>query len=480
MLLLMGLVSVGLTHSHASSPPEAHESTNGVDFWYDSNGMLRCLEHTSKHLSDGYLLYWNRNDHYQREIHAIQLNGKTKKAFNRCSNWKKLDVRFRGIKHTLKFKTLVQQIQDLPLSYRAQVAFWEVLNGANVYHDEFAGSQYLERNPIGEFTLTLNRSLTEKYGAGFAGQVFRSWIESKPKNLAFKSAIETSFSHASWRSIRTLSQTHRGLHLLFVAGIGDDIKSSSYGLKLFLDEFRTLGFDVHAGANRPYASLEQNIRALSIQMKFLSTLGGKWIVVGMSRGMAEVLAALSSHPEYWAEPSIGTAKGAEIVGIVNLSGLIKGSFVADWISKNKDVKIVRTLLGAWDRSDLNPLRTIAELDHKSIGSRYEVEKDRLPKHAVYVNVGGVMPGVGVYPGRGLLQTYQAIARANIKDYGANDVLIEHPDTLIPETDFESVYSLVTDSSHIIVDGTFNGNYLGLPLNRDALLASILNFIVNHR
>jgi len=415
----------------------------------------------------------NRTDHYQRNLKAYPVGN----TLDDCNSSPSLIERYRGVPiggNSAKIfgKTVPSFLQS---------AFDQVSNGGTVYRTEATAKEYLKNHPISIWKLSTNRDLTDKFGVGFASMLYKEYLESNSVNSGFARDVDQYLKNSKRKE--RLVQRSANTTFVVVPGIGNDFSKTAeagdVGMKEIKDDLISLGIRVKAIQTELYPSdLTENIRRIREELKNNLQSGSDVVLIVNSRGVAETLTAIARvRKELDLEKSPG-----RILGFINMSGLVFGSFIGDWAASNP---YVLEALYASNNPILKKLFPVVSARLKaslalSMGKISKLNrefKNELPKETVYLNLVGTLGGNGLSK-NGMVSTMQWISRSYVPNFGANDGYIEYPLTQIPVGMAPKNYTLAFEADHRLWTGTYREKKLTDVWYRRSVLASLLNTVLD--
>ena len=458
--------------------------------FFDHRGMPRCIEDTFG--SDGILIEWDLNDHYVPELWAHRLSeisASSPSDFNwsvnsvpkNCAYWQELlpaADRIPGF----RFTATDVEVAEIEIPDSARESLEQLALGGSKFRTEKNAEAYLSSHPGFDYTVQTNRQLTHDYGAAFSSQVYKSWIESFAANQQFKASVlenlkdrqSPSSQSPSSEKIREFTELPQ-ITFFIVPGITEVIDVNLPEIKKgpathVYEDLKSLGAKVHAVATGPLDYVEDNVEIIKTDLRALLSSGQNVILMGMSKGMAESIQALGQLGE---NPGYDSFTG-KVLGVINLSGLLRGTSYADFGHHNLLLQMLRSLNSVFGGDSYEYLRTAETLTTERLEPAFNQYTPLFPKRLLVLNITGIIPGNGVAtdPYMGALQ--KAINREMMPQLGITDGNIEHPTTLFRPSEIDGqVYTMAFDSSHVLLDGFCSGFALSDPLVRKQMLKAIL-------
>lgn len=357
----------------------------------------------------------------------------------------------------------------IPITRKMRAAFKQVRKGANKYRDpRVTPWKYLTRNRIRNYTVNLNWKLSQDYGIGFASKVYTLWLENFGRNRKYKNDVLAEIKREAGQgsNLTRFRRKTSKYTIVFVRGFGHSRKLGEPrdAYKEITGDLRHYGFDLRILRTESWGNIGRNARSIQRDLERI-LIGEKRdvIIVAACRGVTESLMALSSLRQllegHSYNPSNGTVKG-----LVSLSGMIRGSFLIDWMfgfpqsfqtfdKVHEQGQAQGSSLTYWDiKSGFEQITT------SSVAGYLNQRVIRnLPKKPFYMNVVGVRLGNGLFPKISELVFIQNQIRSFQSLYvstPANDGYIEYPGSAIPHHWVPKVYDLAFDASHQLRDGKF--------------------------
>jgi hypothetical protein len=419
----------------------------------DSKQFPRCVEDVR---GQNIFFHW-KNKSITRNI---------KYAFSDapCSHWKSL--------HLFQWKSLDAETKLL-LPADIQNELSQIEAKTNELRDESSAAEFIEKRNITTYTRELNRELTPKYGPIFSAQVFKAIVEQKQENRDFRQYILKGLRQEA--DDQQLSQWKDSVKLVVSFGLG---WSADYGvaaptyIKNFLSEIESLGFEVVYLDKNPFGTIKNNVKRIIPQLESELRKNKTVVFLSLCKGTPELLSALRAVDPVLKE---------KIVGHINLSGMLTGTFFADIAASVLLPKIFSPIMKIF------PMKSISDAGKMAGSTSYmkstvieetlKEVKGVMPENMMTVNITGAPMSDRV------LSNGSAMAPVLKYNYwqkflvSANDGFIELPYTLIPEELAPRQVSLVLDSSHMLSDGYLDEFSLRERDTRIHLYQSILRFIL---
>jgi hypothetical protein len=452
----------------------------------DSGGMPKCLAiDQTKHI----LFSWSQ-DLYSREIFASLEDGAAAKTDDCTSkdrhfiNEKKELTKLSAQEITLKPEDT--SVFGFQLSDEVLASLKQVRNGANLLRpsDEITAEAFLLKHPLPQFTVEVNRELTEKYGVGFVSELYKLTLIQSPANAMMREKILSNINLEKQNSAPLLSQEFKDYTVVIVYGYGYKLN----GNRRFADlrnDLIEFGLDVQAADTDPFGDTAENSKIVTSLLTNLINQGRKIILLAGSVGGTEALGAVADVAKDQATLPTKPNRGS-VEAVVNLSGIVTGSFLIDWATSNALIwHFVKSQLykqfnaqGAGLTSD-KAVDSIRGLGKKYTQAFYVEHPVGYDKHPLYLNVVGVTGGNGLIKDASINKLQDQAIRPQIKKgFGANDGYIEYPGTEVPAAAGLETYTVAFDASHVILDGSFEGISMAEKPTRQLVLKGMLQSIAD--
>ncbi len=478
-MIRLGLKAAGLTFlvgiSVALNPE--HASAASIQFHRDARGMPECLAVPQLlGLRLMFRLDWKRADHYARTVHATI----EKELLPGAS----LDLACASVSFPLRssfpfawtrrVRFPVRSSQStflgavLPPSFQRALA--QIERGANEYRVENSPAEYWEIHPLAEYTRADNVMLGERFGISFTSSLLRLWLEQQPSNRDFWNRMRvdvavpmgTSNVAALWSGVRVVIVPGTG-----VGSVEEAARTGDYSEGLYLRDFRSLGITASGLTTDPLGSVTANSLLVRDQLLPFLRSGEHLIILAESRGMAEAFTALAALHEY----------SGQISGVLNFSGLVRGSFLAEWAAHMPwvvEASAIANRLPAHLGRFGPLLQAVLSLGYSNIEPLFQSNLPKLQGLPVAINVLAIPPLSGIAEASGCQLMQEQVIRRFMTDYGPNDGLIAPPDSLIPEGIFRTTRTIAVSASHDLYDGDFEGRLdLRQAEGRRAFLTALL-------
>jgi hypothetical protein len=451
---------------------------------YDQNGLPRCFENPL-HAGRGTLLIWKAKEKYQRVINAIALEQIDTASYTSegrsCDDWQGL--LFDAIRGNPRAVVAASAnvVNSLRLPPKAVLGLQEISGGANEFHAEQSGADYLSHHPIGKFTVETNRALTARFGVGFAASIYKSWVLSQSRNSWFSKEVYSDLPEIKVSKGSTLGSQFKKRVVMLVKGLGNDqISTKRYDfLPAMLGGF---GVPLQTIATTGYGRVSENAARVTQKLDETLSRGADVILISLSKGTLESTLAVSELNAKL-EGNKRPAGYGHLRAFISLSGVYGSSFLVDFATEPV-LSLLTDYFVSSDYEDhgqkapaiLPGLRDISDQFVPAIQAR--ISSNGLPQKTNYVSVVSIIPKDGLSPDEGIGPLQNNIVRPFLSDAGANDGYIEYPQTQIPSAWASKTYVLPVDASHVFIDGEFMGERFANSEERQSVIGSILHVVGN--
>lgn len=450
--------------------------------------ISKCFEFADK--SGSLLLRYNASDRYSRSIDSIRLpySCSTTNVTRALSGldlfpWKNLRDNanhMQLVNSKPKLKALVESIE----------------RGAHVIIPSgYTPKDYLREHPVTNYSKALNTELTKKFGVGFAGQVFREFLLAQPKNAAALTELENYFKEFRSKNSQVVSaqeikKLSKGSVLLVSMGLDWDHHVNQHTpsyITAFLSKIREAGVEVQFLERDPVGLVEDNIRQITPQVEKILASGKNIILLGMCKGMPEVLAPVATTLRGKLDANrrqINIKGRGKVVGVIGISPMMGGLYLAD----TRDRYVVFDALEevtSWipdRRSDMasDYIRSMESMTSEKTDRLYAQINSSLPADVPYLGLAGIVPGDGLLKVNNSMKAFFDINR-RLNLAAANDGLLEYPKMLFPLSYAQDqVFNVPVHASHMMVDGSLNAFSLQEPQNERALYYATLKFVLKRK
>lgn len=446
----------------------------GQIVYLDAKGLPRCVENGNRR---GFM-WWNVNENrYNRDVFVVQ----PARVGWDCNDW--VTVSGWGgthiqaavkVKRAEVYKSSVKTIQRINISKELSERLAQIQLGASEYRSEKTGAQWLKNNPLNDYNIQLNAELTKRFGIGFTGEIYKAFVETRPQNSKIKNElvkrIEKSINNPAEQK-RELAARSGKVKLLVSLGLGwvrGKKMEGPYDVPRLEQDLKSIGLNYSVLENKPFGRVKSNSQMLAVQIQEELEKGNDIMLMGACKGTAEIMNALAMIPNLVdANGKQTNPKYGRVIGVLSLSGLMKGSFLAEWISGLNDKKFFNWLFRVLkdgpfpSMHDIGTIIGVApDLSTTQMEQDYAAYSKRVPKDIVYFNALGVMPGNGLMSDSPVAELQNKVIVPILKNANANDGYIDYPSSAIPDSMAKRVYSVVFDASHMIVDGKLNATWNG--------------------
>ena len=504
-----------LTALSLLASPLAHaRSLPNEQVIFDEQGLPRCIVN-SVAPDQSLLLFWNERTYYRRDVFAATLHelGYLQLPFEyfsrNCSHWSAYrDALLQGhfwenrvgTRLTPGARTLIRYGHTFMWNEKVEANLDEVRTGSSVMQRPSA-ENFLSQHTIGLFTRDVNRKLTSTYGVGFAAEVFKRWLERQPGNAALKLRIRTAIAEVKQDYALNLKNKIKNYSVLIEQGFMQTFGQNR--LQPLIDELHRLGVEVGQFRNDPVGSITENARRVHDQLfswmtfhsQQRSNLGNSVILICASKGVPEVLTALAQlNQENRLEVSIRSAASTQIpakhmsqpqklvkvAAVITLAGMMEGSFLSDWAGSGPQRLFIRKAL---NRDAVDPAAIVTSLtgffDMSTLAlKRFSDSYHRFLPSIRYFSFVGIIPGNGIGRDPDIMNLQNQLSIPYAAFHGANDGYIEYPGTVIPRAWGLPSNEIVFDSSHVILDGFYDGSDLQDHKVRQEIIDGIFKAILD--
>lgn len=328
-------------------------------------------------------------------------------------------------------------------------ALKQIHHGASVLRgdDELTAESYINKHKVSEFSDELNKSLTLKYGVGFASAVYQHLLEQKPSTKSIKELVH--------KNLDTDHTAQEKVTFIIARGYAHTVMGNDL-FRYLKEDLSLLGYEVIMAETDAFGRLEQNeeimFQLVSEQLK----LGKKIVLIGTCVGLVSSLGAL--------ERIRSNSGAAPLVGIINIAGMLKGSFVVDWGTRMPQWFFIKRGLFKEYKSKggapakMSALEAMKDFRFERIGPFMAKVGKAGELSQKSLNLVSILPGNGLGRDKsGIRRMQDEVIRPNIKkgSYGANDGIIEYPGTVLDEKLSHQNMSLIFESSHNFLDGYYD-------------------------
>jgi hypothetical protein len=423
----------------------------------------RCLEATNG----------EKNTFFKWSNHTLTRSIKVSHSKSKCTEWSNRLADF-----FISWKK-ISESERAALPEELKQNLLQIESKTYALREENTAEEFLKNHPIDEYTKETNRELTGQYGNIFSAQVFKAWIESKPQNKNLRRDIIATMNLVKGQEDLNYKAIKNKVTLVVSFGLGWEesySKITPFYIKDFLNDMKSLGLDVVFLKKKPYASVKSNIERIVPELSEVLGQGKDIIIVSLCKGTPEILGAEAEIMRHKKSEKMG-----RILGHVNLSGMLSGTFFADIASSvlipkmfNPFMKIIPSAF-AQDFSDM--VSSLKFITQQTVEDIVHNAGDDLAQNIFYINVTGApMSDRVLHNGSpmGVVVKYNLLMKFL---QSANDGFIEQPTSLIPESISKNQATIVLDSTHLLADGYLDEFELKDQSTRRSLYYSILGEIL---
>lgn len=429
----------------------------------DGKGFPRCF--VSK--EQNYFFKWY-DSAFTRKIMILE-------ASEPCRNWRSLQNANSPSDNLSWDKFKEENYPNLPSSIIEELH--QVGNKANVLLENESPEAFIDNKDVKGYTLELNRELSKRYGQLFSAKVFKAFIEKDSRNKEFKNEVLKSFSK-KWKT-QPFSSLKDKVSVVVSFGLGWEEKYSQATpiyIREFLEDIKSLGLPVRFLRKDPWGSVRHNAEVIKDQLREELETGRDIILVSLCKGTPEILLAESLvHTE---------TEGRfinRILGHVNLSGMLDGTFYSDKSSELLIPKIAGPILKLIPiESARESTRLFGAIDFMRsdiIEGVVQEASQNLPKDLLYINITGAPMSEQIFEQHSPMVPVVRYTLFGKLSEGANDGFLELPNTLIPRFISNNQITLMLDSTHLLGDGMLEGHSLQQEFKRRSLYYTIISRVL---
>jgi len=377
---------------------------------------------------------------------------------------------------------LSDQVEGFEISNELKKDFLNIERAGNfggIPTVAMTAKEYLERYPIQNYTVELNRQLSKKYGPGFSAEIYEEWESQKPQNIRFLNRLLINADLLAKNPMHNIRSSFQQRKLLLVKGLGHELKSAAR-FEPLTDELTSLGVNYSIVSTQSFDSIAKNGALVMKEIEATLNQGTNVILMSLSKGSTEVLWALKSLYEKWHTHGKPAHYG-KIETSLSMSGVAAGSFLIDWITDDLRFLFAKPQLlkelkkEGLMTSDLIGLKNLAHkfMDKLVDEINQQVTDKIFDTTMPFINVVGILDGNGLSTDSYVRDLQEAVVRKNLSNFGANDGYIEYPGTTTQDNWSQSKYVLPMKASHAIIDGHLQGMSLSDDQSRRLILGSLL-------
>jgi hypothetical protein len=337
---------------------------------------------------------------------------------------------------------------------------------------------YLEATQIETFDSVTNRNISNIYGKQFSAKVFKAFIEKNSTNLKFKNQLQNFIVNKStYIPIKNVK-------IIVNMGLGWDFENADqpYYVKDFINEIKSLGYEVIFLSKYPYAPIEVNVESIRPQLRhILRDQNNKYILLSLCKGTPELLIAAAEIIKK--ENQLKN----KLIGFVNMSGMMGGTFFSstrfDLVALTSLEKEVDNYSSKMNFEKFDRMQTIVSLPSmtkaritKNLAPILNVSFDNIPA----INISGALMSDTAIKNNSPLKMFISYNKALQLYPYANDGFIDVTESRLPTSMFKNQRSLILDSSHLLTDGNFEGLDLTKKTNRVLFYKAIIQSIKDEK
>ena len=481
---------------------------------HNQDGMPACLRIPGSHWMQGLYLYWDKRDLFQRTVHAIPMEQMNQSAFHAGAGSEALRcqqgtdnllvndellarvARFitKGAKTQYELKADAKEWKGYAISADVQKALQQVREGGVEFRDSSIDTPekfyhgLITASPTFEYTVETNHALTKRYGMQFSTLIYKLWLESNKENQTFMKTVGGYLDRkkSDYKSGELAARMKKEAVVILPGFMHVPQKDR---LQSVYDYLKKAGIRYERVSHSPAGSMAVNASYLHQAILRQTSAGYDVIVAAGSKGVTDTLKALVDHSEEY-ETMAKTDGSGRVLSFLNLSGVVTGSYVPDWV--NKMGGIARAI-------SLMKIKGIADDDNLGIGHsdqdwaglfemttpylaanlQPQMEKN-LPRSVFYVNVLGLTTEYGLSRDEQVLRMQNELVRGMMHLDYATDGFVVYPKNQIHRSWVSKVVDFPLEKGgHAVLDAEFQGHSLTETDTHDRLLTAILNAILDN-
>ena len=359
-----------------------------------------------------------------------------------------------------------------PFPERILSALKQLAMGGQVYRaqDESSAEAFILKHQIKVFDDKLNKQLSQKYGLGFASSVYQSLLNQKSENILFKKLVDKNLSPVQAQAVEKIT-------FIIARGYAHTVMGNDL-FRYLKEDLSLMGYEVIMAETDGFGTLEQNEKILLNLFEEQMALDKKIVLIGTCVGLVASLGALE-------QIKMKTHK-VPLMGLINIAGMLKGSFVVDWATRMPQWFFIKRGLykeykskgGAPEK--LSALEAMKDFRFERIGGFMNKIGHQSSLSSKTLNLVSILPHSGL--GReksGIRRMQDEVIRPNLKKntYGANDGVIEYPGTVLDDKLTNKNMSLIFESSHNFLDGYFDSFGKRFDLRNDQERRQIFGSVI---
>jgi hypothetical protein len=311
------------------------------------------------------------------------------------------------------------------------------------------------------YTYIENRSLSRVAGAERSTRAFRDWVLSDPANgesqermVRLLDGLRTEPGSAEALAKR-LSES--GVRVAVTVGLAwspDSLETQSGFVQDLFEALLSTGIETHFLRTLPLGTFDENAVRVAQQLEpLLLEERRPLVLMGMCKGSPDLLGGLA-----FVAAKLGAALVAErCAGVLNLSGLVGGTYVGDAFERPWLAGVTGFLSRRFGRQEPpNAWALFGALPAFSSARASEFMErvyPRLPRGIPYLSAAGVATTAeSLLAEDSYMQWIRRRARNFRLTRCANDAFIEYPRMLLQKELLPEARSIVFESSHLLLDG----------------------------
>lgn len=372
--------------------------------------------------------------------------------------------------------------------FHKNVLSW-IRRGSNYYFPPgYTASDYVNENPMPVYNVTINRQLTQRFGHGFAGEIYSEWLLKQPKNaqarMAIKKSIQEFLARGDASARNDIQSQSRNKILVVSMGLGwDESPNQPFYVKDFLKQIKQAGIETVILRRNSMGTIPDNSREITPQLRKILNSGKEVLLMALCKGMPELLTATAEIMKDRVDQDrrqLMKPGQSKITGIIGISPMMSGLYWADFYKENPAFELIHFLLdvipGKKPQSGSDYITALETMDSEEMKDLYEKVLPSIPSDIPYVNVIGVIPDNGILKNdtTAMMPFIKANKMLNIAS-GANDGFLEFPKAQITQKWGKKIFNIPLEGSHMITDGKFDELDFRQEKNLNGLYYGILKF-----
>lgn len=383
-------------------------------------------------------------------------------------------------KNTLDWEKFKDDFKKI-LPFELMNELKQISENTKSFRSDFDAEAFIEKNQITDYTLELNRELTDQFGAIFSAKVFEKVMEGKAGNKEFRTNLLSHLENKG-NKLKDLSHLKSDVRFIVSFGLGwseEIAKKGPYYIGNFIKDLKSMGLDITFLDRNPFGTVSGNVERLTHHLESELDDPRKIIIVSLCKGTPEILASIAQI-----EKKTPGAITQKLLGHVNLSGMLGGAFFSDLANEiNLPLKIAKVMKAIPINAIADNARMADAVEYMTspiIDNAVESAVETLPKNLFFINITGIPLSTFVLDQNSPMELVIRYGMKHRFVTGANDGFIELPKTLIPESLSQNQLTLVLDSSHMLSDGRIENYSLSDEQNRRILYRAIFHEILTKR